>query len=160
MAFVCAFAFAACGSTPEPSSSQLPSSQSESAPVPEPPKPEPEESSEDDSVGYGEQLSLIENEIDGKNVCILKYKITPSYNNKATINQNYHTVEKFILDGGDQYDEIQYWAVADMTSGNESKVISFTLDADTIQKVYNKEIVAIEFEDYADDLWILPSLLD
>ena len=56
---------------------------------------------------YGELLDLTET--DG--ICVLKYKITSSATKKMTVNQNYYTVVNFIKDGGgDQYDEIQYWA--------------------------------------------------
>lgn len=104
---------------------------------------------------YGEQLSLIET--DG--VCVLKYKITSQMTNKMTIRQNYYTVANFILDGGgDRYDEIQYWAVADMRDGSESKVISFTVPKKTIEAVKAGKLVAIELGDYVDDLWVLQSL--
>ena len=80
-------------------------------------------------------------------------------NNELTIQQNAHSMEDFILNqGGDKYDEIQYWAVADMTNGSESKVISFTLDKDLITKVKNRQVFAIDLLDYAADVWILPSL--
>ena len=60
--------------------------------------------------------------------------------------------------GADKYDEIQYWAVADMTDGSESKVISFTVDKDLISMIKNKQIVGNQIVDYGKDLWILPSL--
>ena len=105
---------------------------------------------------YGEQVSMIENE----GVCVLKYRIESSLTNRLTIQQNYHTVENFIkYGGGDQYDEIQYWAVATMSDGSEGKVISFTVSKELIENIKAGNVVAIEFEDYVDDLWILPSLL-
>ncbi len=65
-----------------------------------------------------------------------KYKITSSATKKMTVNQNYYTVVNFIKDGGgDQYDEIQYWAVADMQDGSENKVINFT-----VSKILSKKI--------------------
>lgn len=90
---------------------------------------------------------------------VIKAKIQPSLTNKLTIDQNYMNVADVILNqGGNQFDEIQYWAVADMTDGSESKVISFTLDKATIDGIYNGNIVDIQLGDYANDLWILPSL--
>lgn len=106
-------------------------------------------------VAHGELISLEEN--DG--VAVMKVKIKPSHDNEATINQNYYNVEEFVQkQNGDQYDEIQYWAVADMSNGNESKVISFTLDKETITALKEKKIFANQLGDYVTDLWILPSL--
>ena len=81
--------------------------------------------------------------------------------NKMTIDQNYFNVEDIILNkGGSSYNEIQYWAVADMTSGDESKVISFKLDKSLIDKIKNKEVAANRLGEYAIDLWVLPSLTE
>ncbi|MCM1231096.1 MAG: hypothetical protein NC489_13290 [Ruminococcus flavefaciens] len=90
---------------------------------------------------------------------VIKAKITSSLTNELTINQNYINVADVILNqGGNNFDEIQYWAVADMADGSESKVIQFTLDKKAIDGIYNGNIVDIELGDYVDDLWILPSL--
>lgn len=92
---------------------------------------------------------------------IIKAKIKPSYSNNATISQNGYNVEDIILNkGGDLFDEIQYWAVADMTDGSESKVISFTLTKDQINAVKNKQILGNTLVENSTDLWILPSLQD
>ena len=104
---------------------------------------------------YGELLDLTET--DG--ICVLKYKITSSATKKMTVNQNYYTVVNFIKDGGgDQYDEIQYWAVADMQDGSESKVISFTVPKDLIEKIKAGTVLPAKMGDYVDELWLLPSL--
>lgn len=92
-------------------------------------------------------------------VAIIKAKIESSYSNKATIDQNYFNIENFIKTNNEnKYQEIQYWAVADMKNGDESKVISFTLNENTIKQIYNNKIAATQIGDYADDLWILESL--
>ena len=79
-------------------------------------------------------------------------------NNKQTVDQNYHNIEYLITHYGfDKYSEIQYWAVADTTSG-ESKVISFTVPSSTIQAVAGGRLVATMLENYISDLWLLPSL--
>ena len=107
-------------------------------------------------VQYGETLDVT---IMGTTL-IVKAKISPSYNNDATIKQNYHSVEDLILKQGcDRFSEIQYWAVADMQDGSEGKVISFTCDKSMIRSVAEGRLVAIQFGDYVQDLWILPSLL-
>lgn len=94
----------------------------------------------------------------GKNLTI-KFKIKPSYNNKTTIHQNGYNVEDLILNqGGDQFDSISYWAVANMEDGSESKVISFTLDKNLIQSIKDKNLAGIKIVDNAKDVWILPSL--
>ncbi len=94
-----------------------------------------------------------------KTVAVIKAKIEPSYSNKSTINQNYFNIENFIKKyNGDEYDEIQYWAVANMKNGDESKVISFTVKRDLIKKIKNNTVAANQLENYVDDLWIIPSL--
>lgn len=106
---------------------------------------------------YGE---LLETTKTASNGIVVKTKITPSYSNKATIEQNYFNVEDIIKNqDGSQYEEIQYWAVADMADGSEGKVISFTVNKTVIQGVLDGNIVAIQFGDYVDDLYVLPSLL-
>ena len=105
---------------------------------------------------FGELLSIMQN---GR-IVVVKAKIEPSFTNNLTIQQNYHTVEDLVLNHGfETCEELQYWAVADMMSGDEAKVISFTLDSGTIQKVFDRTIVAINMGDYVQDLWIHPSLL-
>lgn len=92
--------------------------------------------------------------VDG-NTLVIKAKIHSQITNKQTINQNYHNVEDIIKNqGGDQFNCIDYWAVADMSDGSEQKVVAFTLNSNVIQGVANGNIVAIEFEDYVDDLFI------
>ncbi len=109
------------------------------------------------TIKFGELLDVTENEMN--NVAVFKTKIEPSFTNDKTIKQNYHNVEDLIRNqGADKFDEIQYWAVADMTDGSESKVIAFTLNKQTIEGIANENIHAIELGDYVDDLWILPSL--
>lgn len=107
------------------------------------------------SLKFGELLDVTTN----NDILIIKAKISPSYNNRATINQNGFNVEDIILNqGGDAFNEIQYWAVADMTDGSESKVISFTLTKDQITSVKNKQLVGNQIVNKATDVWILPSL--
>ncbi|NLK37963.1 MAG: hypothetical protein GX299_07755 [Epulopiscium sp.] len=107
---------------------------------------------------HGELVSLYSNPDTG--TVVIKAKISPSGTNNLTIKQNYLNMEDYVrTGGGDAYNEIQYWAVADMTNGEESKVISFTMDKDLIDKVADGTISATSFGDYVKDLYILPSLL-
>lgn len=111
------------------------------------------------TVLHGSLENWTETELDGKSILVIKVKIAPSYNNKATINQNYYNVENIIKEqGGRNFDEVQYWAVADMTSGEESKVISFTLNKETISAIDNSSIVANQMGNSVTDLWIHDSL--
>lgn len=92
-------------------------------------------------------------------IIVIKAKIGPSYSNKATVDQNYYNIEYLV----NHYDlsafkEVQYWAVADMTDGSESKVISFTVSQDVLQKLKSSKIAANLLGNYVTDLWILPSL--
>ncbi|MGL5417529.1 MAG: hypothetical protein ACRDAU_17800 [Clostridium sp.] len=92
-------------------------------------------------------------------VLIVKAKIEPSYSNKATINQNGFNIEDIILNqGGDEFEEIQYWAVAKMEDGSESKVISFTLNKSQIVAVKNRKLPGNMIVDSSEELWVLPSL--
>ncbi|MCX0353443.1 DUF3106 domain-containing protein [Clostridium perfringens] len=103
---------------------------------------------------------LISSTVNGK-VLVVEAKISPSFSNKTTIDQNGYNIEDIILNqGGDSFDEIQYWAVADMNDGSESKVISFTVPKNQINAIKNKQIVGNQIVDKATDVWILPSLLN
>lgn len=121
-----------------------------------------EESSQQESdtlsILHGELLSANISDVDGK-ILVIKAKIKSSYSNKATVDQNYYNVADIIRNqNGNIYDSIDYWAVADMTDGDEAKVISFTVDKKTIQKVYNYQIADNQLGDYVTDLWIHQSL--
>lgn len=108
-------------------------------------------------IKFGTFLEAIETSDNG---LVIKAKIQPNYNNKATINQNYYNIEDIIKNQeGDKYEYIDYWAVADMQDGSESKVISFIVDRDLIQNIVEEQVFAIELGDHVKDLWILPSLL-
>lgn len=107
---------------------------------------------------FGELLDVTINSID--NIAVIKAKIQPSYSNNATIHQNYYSVCDLIQNHGfDQYKEVQYWAVADMTDGSEQKVISFTIDADLMALITSESGFAENtLGEYDIDLWIHPSL--
>lgn len=110
---------------------------------------------------FGELLDSNISEFGDKKILTIKAKIKPSVNNRATINQNGYNIENLILEQlEDEFDEIQYWAVADMENGSEDKVISFTVDKEMIEKIKNKEIVGNKIVENAKDVWILPSLLE
>ena len=108
---------------------------------------------------FGKFLGANTSDIDGKKVIVIKAKIKSSYDNRSTINQNYFNVEDLIQKQGcDAYDEVQYWAVADMSNGEEGKVISFTVNKELIQAIKNGDVPGNKLGDYVDDLFILPSL--
>lgn len=93
------------------------------------------------------------------NNVVIKAKIKPGVDKESTIRKNYHNVCDLITKNGfDACSEIQYWAVADMTNGEESKVIQFTVDKNTIENIKNEKIFATQLEDYVDGLFIHPSL--
>lgn len=104
---------------------------------------------------HGELLSVIYS--DG--TVTVKTKIEPSMTNNLTIEQNYFTVADLVKNHGfNTCEKLSYWAVADMTNGEESKCISFDLSKDVLTELYNGNIVENQLGDYATDLWILPSL--
>lgn len=146
----------AAPSSPEPSTQA-------SAPV----EVEPSAAADTDPEGaaytleHGELVSAIQNEIDGRIVLVVKAKISSSYNNKATVDQNYYNVEDLIQNQGcAEFDEIQYWAVADMSDGSEQKVVSFTVGSELIQSVFSKSVAANQLGDYVDELYIHASLAE
>lgn len=109
---------------------------------------------------HGDLLDLTETELDDRTIIVLKAKITPSMTNKMTIEQNYMNAYEWLQKHSNKCDEFQYWAVADMQDGSEGKVMSFTLNSDVINAIREKTIVDIEMSHYAEDIWILPSLLN
>ena len=110
------------------------------------------------SLKYGELLSV--NNAVGS-TAIIKARIKPSLTNKLTINQNYYNVCDLIQNQGlDEFQEIQYWAVADLDSGREGKVISFTVPKTVIDRVAKGNFPENKMGDYVQDLWVLPSLLE
>ena len=110
------------------------------------------------TVPFGEVLDVNET----GDTLIIKIKITSSFNNHATISQNFQNLEDLIINQGcSKYSEIQYWAVADMTDGSESKVMSFTAPESTIKEIKDGSIDVIAYLDeygYLEDVYILPSL--
>lgn len=100
------------------------------------------------TLEHGELLSAIQNEIDGRNVLVVKAKISSSYSNEATVDQNYYNVEDLIKNQGcAEFDEIQYWAVADMSDGSEEKVVSFTVSSELIQSILDEAVAANQLGD-------------
>lgn len=110
----------------------------------------------DSCVEYNEDLSCKEI------ILVIKAKITPSLTNKMTIDQNYYNVFDYInnhKDSINKYERINYLAVADMASGNESKAVSFEVDSEAIQNVIDGKIItAQQLSEKVNNLWILPSL--
>ena len=108
---------------------------------------------------YGEILDTIETELEDKTIIVVKARIQSQMTNKLTISQNYKNACDWLKKNKDKNcDEFQYWAVAEMQDGSEGKVISFTLNSETISALRYGNIVDIQIPDYAEDLWILPSL--
>lgn len=113
------------------------------------------------SLGFGTILE--QNEVCGNydenyncvsNRVVLKVRVSGN-----TVDENYYNVAKFIKDyGGDSFDEIQYWAVAEARNGDDVKVISFTLPELLIRKVASNEVLPNQLGEYVTDLFISNSL--
>ncbi len=109
------------------------------------------------SAKHGELLSVIYS--DG--TVIVKTKIEPSMTNNLTIEQNYFTVADLVKNHGfNTCEKLSYWAVANMSDGEEAKCISFDLSKEILTELYNGNIIENQLGNYATDLWILPSLLN
>lgn len=96
-----------------------------------------------------------------ESLLIVKTKISPSYSNRATINQNFYNIDNIIKEQvGTKYKEIQYWAVAEMESGDIKKVISFTVDEELIKLINSGSSNALpnNLKNKVKDLWLTPSL--
>lgn len=92
---------------------------------------------------------------------VIKAKVTPSWNNNLTVKSCGMDIYEAIQDYGlNQYNEIQYWGVADMTDGTEQKVISFTVPKDLIEKIANESILENQVVQNASDVWVHRSLAD
>ena len=107
------------------------------------------------AIPYGEVVEAKTN--DG--ALIIEMKVDAQASDKMTVDQNYYNVEGLVKRaGGDQYDEIQYWAIADTTDGDDTKIISFTVPSDLIQSIADGKVPTNRLGSYVDDLYILPSL--
>ena len=85
---------------------------------------------------------------------VVKAKCRDNLSNDAIIRGNYYEVWELIDEHGfDTADEIQYWATF-----QDQKVVSFTVDKDTISKVKEGKILQGNMGDYVSDLWILPAM--
>lgn len=105
----------------------------------------------------GELLSVNVNKID--DIIVVKAKISPKSSKKLTILQNFANVEYMVKNYNiDEYSELQYWAVADMTSGDESKVISFDVPQKVLKQLKEGKIQFPMIQDYAKNFWLHPSL--
>lgn len=101
---------------------------------------------------------LLDVKVNGSTI-VLKAKISSSFTKNLTVQSCYFdvydAVQKYKLNA---YDELQYWAVADMTDGSEQKVISFTLTQDVLDKISEDQIIKNQLIDYATDAWLSPAL--
>lgn len=78
---------------------------------------------------------------------------------KLLVASGFHNVADLILNHGfDGCEEIQYWAVANTTDGEEVKFISFTVPRNLIVQVAEGKVVAGQLRSYVEDLWILPGV--
>ncbi|MBR2835844.1 MAG: hypothetical protein IKE43_09105 [Coriobacteriales bacterium] len=111
------------------------------------------------SLQFGDLLSVIDN---GYGTVVIKAKVNSQLTNKQTIDQNYYNACDFIrhadLTG---IDEVQYWAVADTSDGDEIKIISFSIPRDVINMIQNTDFPDNTLSNYIqnDDFFILGSLL-
>jgi len=140
------------GQTVEPteSASAMDATSSES------PEQEPTDG-EESGLKYGELVSINDNR-DSNGVVVVKAKITANLTNSLTVSQNYHNVVDLIQNQGYDDCELQYWAVADMSSGSEDKVVSFTVPKDLVSQIAAGDIAATQLGDLVEDFYIHPSL--
>lgn len=121
--------------------------------------PESGETEKSYTLEHGELVSAVVNDFGDGPILVVKAKISSSYNNAATVDQNYYNVEDLVKNQGcADFHEIQYWAVADMSDGSEQKVVSFTVSAELIRQISDGSVPANKLGDYVADLFIHSSL--
>lgn len=109
-------------------------------------------------IRFGTLLDWTVNDFASPKVIVIKTKIASNLTNKMTINQNYYNVQSVAKSGEYNDYDIQYWAVADMTNGSTSKVISFDVPSDVMKQLANDRILPGDLEKYVNNFWVLPSL--
>lgn len=106
---------------------------------------------------YGKIESIAYNNYDNDATIVVKAIVNESSRSRA-IDANYQNAVQLIRENGlHACNEFQYWSVSEMSNG-EQKSMSFTLDKDTIDKIYNKSISDGDIEKYAKDVWVNPAL--
>lgn len=109
-------------------------------------------------IPHGTLLSWTVNDMVSPKVIVIKTKIKPNLTNKMTVEQNYYNVQHVAKAGEYNDYDIQYWAIADMTNGSESKVISFDVPSDVMKQLADDRILPVDLEKYVNNFWVLPSL--
>lgn len=90
---------------------------------------------------------------------VIKTKIENNNTYKTTINKSELNIEDIIKNqGGDEFKEIQYIALAKTQSGNTDKIISFTINQDTINRIKTGDLKANQIIENAINTWISPNL--
>lgn len=101
-------------------------------------------------LSHGDVVSILQN----GDVVILTAKVKENLTNKMIIDQNYYIVEDLIKDNGfNTCNRFKYMSVMDV-DGDEMKVVSFNLNKEIIDKVYNEQIFGSQIGDNAENLWI------
>lgn len=109
-------------------------------------------------IRFGTLLDWTVNDLVSPKVIVIKTKIASNLTNKMTINQNYYNVQSVAKSGEYNDYDIRYWAVADLTNGRESKVISFDVPSYVMKQLANDRILPGDLEKYVNNFWVLPSL--
>lgn len=101
-------------------------------------------------VQHGEVQSILQN----GDIVIITCKVRENLTNDMIVKQNYYNVEKLITKNGfNTCNMLKYMAVMDI-DGEEIKVVSFDLNKETIDKIYNEQIFGSQIADYTENLWI------
>lgn len=109
-------------------------------------------------IRFGTLLDWTVNDLVSPKVIVIKTKITSNLTNKMTIGQNFYNVQGVAKSGEYNDYDIRYWAVADMTNGSESKVISFDVPSYVMKQLADDRILPGDLEKYVNNFWVLPSL--
>lgn len=109
-------------------------------------------------IPHGTLLDWTVNDLVDPKVIVIKTKIASNLTNKMTVEQNFYNVQGVAKSGEYNDYDIRYWAVADLTNGSESKVISFDVPSDVMKQLADDRILPGDLEKYVNNFWVLPSL--
>ncbi len=108
------------------------------------------------SLPSGDAVSVNLSDLQDKLSAYVTVSVAAPEEKEDTAKHIANAVDLIQNQGFDQYDEIRYAAVAKVITPYPSKVLHFTLDRETIDKVKNGELTADTLEEQLTDLWVLP----
>lgn len=93
------------------------------------------------------------------NVIVAKYYIASALDNTMMLNMVLFNIFDLVQnEGGSAFDEVQVWAQAPSTSGEDVKFVQFTLSKPVLELIAANGCVPEQLLALSDDLWVIPSM--